>query len=43
MVNTMNKVLRDCIPDITMLFLDDISIKRCLEEVKDKSVEGDGC
>ena len=27
MVNTMNKVLRDCISDITMPFLDDIPIK----------------
>ena len=26
MVNAMNKVLRDCIPDITMPFLDDIPI-----------------
>ena len=27
MVSAMNKVLRDCIPDITMPFLDDIPIK----------------
>ena len=29
MVNAMNRVLRDCIPDITMPFLDDIPIKGC--------------
>ena len=27
MVNAMNKVLKDCIPDVTMPFLDDILIK----------------
>ena len=34
-VNAMNKVLRDCIPDITMPFLDDIPIKECPVEDKD--------
>ena len=29
MVNVMNKVLRHCIPDITMPFLEDILIKGC--------------
>ena len=43
MVNAMNKVLRDCIPDVTMPFLDDIPIKGCLVEEKDESVGLDGC
>jgi hypothetical protein len=32
MVNAMNKVLRDCIPDITMPFLDGIPINGCTVE-----------
>jgi hypothetical protein len=43
MVNAMNKVLRDCIPDITMPFLDDIPIKGCLVEERDDTVKPDGC
>ena len=43
MVNAMNKVLRDCIPDITMPFLDDIPIKGCLVEEKDETIGPDGC
>ena len=43
MVNAMNKVLRDCIPDITMPFLDEIPIKGCLVEEKDESRDEDGC
>ena len=43
MVNAMNKVLRDCIPGITMPFLDDIQIKGCPEEDMDESVGQDGC
>ena len=39
----MNKVLRDCIPDITMPFLDDISIKGCPVEEKDETLGTDGC
>ena len=39
----MNKVLRDCIPDITMPFLDDIPIKGCPVEDKDETIEPDGC
>ena len=39
----MNKVLKDCIPDITMPFLDEISIKGCLVEEKDESKDEDGC
>ena len=43
MVNAMNKVLRDYIPDITMPFLDDIPIKGCPVEDMDESVGPDGC
>ena len=43
MVNAMNKVLRDCIPEITMPFLDDIPIKGSLEEEKDGSKDEAGC
>ena len=43
MVNTMNKVLRDCIPDITMPFLDDIPIKGYLMEERDETIGPDGC
>ena len=44
MVNAMNKVLKDCIPDITMRFLEsDIPIKGCLLEEKDESKDEDGC
>ena len=43
MVNAMNKVLRDCIPDITMPFLDDISIKGCPVGEKDETLGLDGC
>ena len=43
MVNAMNKVLRDCIPEITMPFLDDIPIKVSLEEEKDGSKDEPGC
>ena len=43
MVNAMNKVLKDCIPDITMPFLDDIPIKGCSDEEKDESKDKDGC
>ena len=43
MMNAMNKVLRDCIPDTTMPFLDDIPIKRFPELEKDKSLDQDGC
>ena len=43
MVNAMNKVLRDCILDITMPFLDDIPIKGCLEDAKDESTRANEC
>ena len=41
--HAMNKVLRDCIPTITMSFLDDILIKGCLEGAKDESIGANGC
>ena len=43
MVNAMNKVLRDCILDITMSFLDDIPIKGCPKDAKDESIVPNGC
>ena len=43
MVNAMNKMLRDCIPNITIPFLDDILIKGCPENAKDKSIGADDC
>ena len=43
MVTAMNKVIRDCIPDITMPFLDDIPIKGCPVEGKEETIGPDGC
>ena len=43
MVDAMNRVLRDCIPDITMPFLDNIPIKGCPEDTKDELIGADGC
>ena len=43
MVNAINRLLRDCIPNITMSFLDDILIKGCLVEAKDESVGPEKC
>ena len=43
MVNAMNKVLRDCIPKLTMPFLDDIPNKGSLEKEKDGSKDEAGC
>jgi hypothetical protein len=43
MVNAINKVLRDCIPNIIMPFLDNIPIKGCLVEEKDETIGPDGC
>ena len=37
MVNAMNKVLRDCISDITMPFLANIPIKGCPEDAKEET------
>ena len=43
MVNAMNKVLKDCIPNITMPFLDDIPIKGCSDKEKNETKDKDGC
>ena len=43
MMNVMNKVLRDCIPEITMSFLDDIPMKGCAVEEKDETMDDRGC
>ena len=43
MVNAMNNVLKDCIPGITMPFLDDIPIKGCSDNEKDESKDKDRC
>ena len=43
MLNAMNKVLRDCIPEITMLFLDEIPMKGCAVEEKDETMDDWGC
>ena len=43
MVNAINRVLRDCIPNITMPFLDDIPIRGCPEDAKDESIDAGGC
>jgi hypothetical protein len=43
MVNAMNKVLKNSIPETTMPFLDDIPIKGCPVEEKDESRTEDGC
>ena len=37
MMNAMHKVLRDCIPEITMPFLDEIPMKGCVMEEKTKA------
>ena len=39
MMNGMNKVLQDFIPQITMPFLDDVSIKGCNEIEKDEALD----
>ncbi|KAL3687049.1 hypothetical protein R1sor_013358 [Riccia sorocarpa] len=43
MMNGMNKVLRDFIPEKTMPFLDDVPIKGCREEEKDEILDSRGC
>ena len=39
----MNKVLRNCIPEITMSFLDHIMIKGYAIEEKDETMDDQGC
>ena len=43
MMNAMNKVLGDCIPEITMSFLDDIPMKGCAVEEKDETMDDREC
>ena len=43
LVNAMNKVLSNCIPDITMPFLDDVPIKGCPVEEREETIGPDGC
>ncbi|KAL3692591.1 hypothetical protein R1sor_006242 [Riccia sorocarpa] len=42
MMNGMNKVLRDFIPEKTMPFLDDVPIKGCREDEKDETLDSRG-
>ena len=43
MMSAMNKVLRDCIPEITMSFLDDIPMKGYAMEENDENMDDRGC
>ena len=43
MMNAMNKVLGDCILDITMPFLDDIPINGCPKSEKNDLLDQNGC
>ncbi|KAL3682680.1 hypothetical protein R1sor_000702 [Riccia sorocarpa] len=43
MMNGMNKVLRDFIPEKTMPFLDNVPIKGCREDEKDETLDSRGC
>ncbi|KAL3695519.1 hypothetical protein R1sor_009595 [Riccia sorocarpa] len=43
MMHRMNIVLRDFIPEKTMPFLDDVPIKGCSEQDKDKTLDQRGC
>ena len=43
MMNGMNKVLHDFIPHITMPFNDDLPIKGCKIEARDKEIDWRGC
>ena len=43
MMNAMNKVLWDYIPEITMSFLDEIPMKGCAVEEKDETTDDMGC
>ena len=42
MMNAMNKVLQDCIPEKLMPFLDDIPMKGCVVEEKDETMDDRG-
>ena len=41
--NAMNKVLRDCIPEITIPSLDDLPMKGCAVEENDETTDDQGC
>ncbi|KAL3688964.1 hypothetical protein R1sor_015273 [Riccia sorocarpa] len=43
MQNAMHKVLREFVPEITIPFLDDIPMKGCATEEKDKTLDATGC
>ena len=43
MINAMNKMLWDYIPEIKMPFLDDILMKGCVVEEKDETMDNRGC
>lgn len=43
MMNGMNKVLQDFIPQVTMPFIDDLPIKGCEEGEKDETLDFKGC
>ena len=43
MMSAMSKVLRSCIPEIMMQFLYDITMKGCVVEEKDETMDDRGC
>lgn len=43
MQNAMNQILKDFVPEKTIPFVDDIPIKGCKEEIKDLTIDDDGC
>ena len=43
MMNAMNTVLADYIPELTKLFLDDVPIKGCYKEEKNEALDQHGC
>ena len=43
MQSAMNQILRDFVPEKTIHFVDDISIKGCQEGAKDLILDADGC
>ena len=42
MMNAMNKLLRDCVPEIMMPLLDDIPMTGCMMEKKDETMDDRG-
>ena len=41
--SAMNNIMREFVPEKTILFVDDIPIKGCKEEIKDSTLDADGC